>query len=250
MERNVYGRVSQLITDYSTASESFGEMLPKTPEELALAHEQGLSYVLLEDERPIAHAALWPLINIQGIRLYEFGSWITDPEFRHHRMNGMTAGELAAFNLIQQVDLNLVGVIATIKRFNTKKGLEKLGAQTISFHKFPFITGLTCSCVVSEYNHSSCQQRRRPEYGEIIVSSPEGTIYQHDDGFTLPTKSGPPKLPCTLMGFYLPTLKRIETQLGQLFVNVFGHPLCNNGLIDRSTMDQLKVFYQQIGVSL
>lgn len=246
---NPFNTISGWIADFASAPESRGEMLPKTPQELEAIHKQGLSHILLENGRPIAHAALWPLIDTEEIKLFEFGSWITDPSFRHYRLNGMTAGELAAFNLLRQIDLTQIAVTATIKRKNTEKGLRSLGGLPISFHNFPFITGLTCTCNGSD----GCSYRRRPNYGETVIPLSNGNriIYQHEDSFTLPTESlEPPKLPCTLIGFSLPTLAKIEKELGRLFVETFGHPLCNNGPIDQSTMTQLKVFYQQIGVNL
>lgn len=198
---NAFIQVSQLIENY--VAQHSGEMLIKTPEQIETTYRQGNSVIAIHPEDPnlvLGYAALYPfnLKNAFGIELYEFGSWIVHPDFRHHRINGLTIGEYIGQNLIINKD---EPIIATVKRLNTLRAFEKLGFQPIKFQDDPVISTLTCTCPTSSEHHgfSTCQHRSQNP-GEIIKRN---------------GPNEPPKIACTLVGYNLDQLNELEKKLQQ-----------------------------------
>lgn len=201
LPKDAFFQVSQLIEEYNLAHPN--EMLDKNPEVLQQMYEQGYSIVAVDPNNPqlvIAHTALYPF-NLQsafGLRLYEMGSWIVHPEYRHHRVNGFTVGEFVASELISQIK---DPIIATVKRLNTLLAFERLGFNPIEFNKFPCVSSLTCTCPSSSehYGFSTCQHRSQIP-GKII----NGT-----------NPNEPAKITCTLVGYNLNQLTELEKRLQQ-----------------------------------
>lgn len=259
---SIFTHMSSLIDNYARQSESRNEMLVPSPDTLRAVFEEGKSVVLVDREKtPVAHAALWELYtnSQRDCAVYEFGSWIVHPDFRHHKIDGLTLGELVATILLQHVDQQNTGVIATVKRLNSLNGLKKLGALPMRFHDMPFISALTCVCpATSEYHTRSCicPHRRGPSFGEIAVSSSSGVIFSIDEGFTLnhesSSKQNPAKIPCTLVGFNTGTLRHIEQEFSHRYMAIFGEPLSfdHSGLISHEIMGKLYSFYTGLGVKL
>jgi len=197
---DAFEQVSWLIDDYLKTHP--GEMLPKTPDQLKKIYQSGLSAVAVNPQNPnqvIGHAALYPfdIKKILGIELYEFGSWIVDPNFRHHRINCLTIGELIGKELLATANGN--PVIATVKRENTLKAFQRLGFRSLSYSQYPVITSLTCVCPIGgNENGAFCHYHTRKP-GEIINGS-------NDE---------PARIACTLMGYNLDGLNEIENKLQQ-----------------------------------
>ncbi|MGB9883301.1 MAG: hypothetical protein ACPLRN_02185 [Microgenomates group bacterium] len=201
LPKDVFGQVSALITGY--VQEHPGEMLIKTPTEIEQTFTGGNSVIAIHPENPnlvIGYAALYPfgLNEVLNEELFEFGSWIIHPDFRHHRINGQTLGEYVAQNLI---DGKEEPIIATVKRFNTLRALIKLGFKPVKFQDYPCVSSLTCVCPSSSEHHGFNQcQHRSINPGEIV----NGT-----------SQTEPPKIACTLLGYNLEKLTWLEQQLQQ-----------------------------------
>ena len=143
---------------------------------------------------------------------------------------------------------HLTSFITTVKRENSLKGLLKVGFQTISFHQFPFITSLTCSCLTSDhFNSTSCQHRRRPNFGEKIIHGSQGNIYQFEE-LILPNGEDTRKIPCTLLG--CGNFGQIELKLNQLFRELRQHDLPQLDTIDVETIKTIGNFYNQLGIDI
>jgi hypothetical protein len=177
-------------------------MLPKKPEEVKKIYKEGLSVIAVNPENSdqvISHAALYPfgLEKIFGIELYEFGSWIVHPNFRHHRINGLTIGELIGAELLTLAYGN--PVIATVKRQNTMKAFIKLGFVTLPYSEYPITTALTCVCPIRTDLHDAFCHYHTKQPGEIING----------------LNGEPAKITCTLMGYNLKELNQLEKKLKQ-----------------------------------
>jgi hypothetical protein len=197
---DAFEQVSWLIDNYLKTHPD--EMLPKTPEEIGTIYKNSLSAIAVNPQNPnqvIGHAALYPfdIEKILGIELYEFGSWIVHPDFRHHRINGLTIGELIGAELLTTANRN--PIIATVKRENTLKAFQRLGFQPLPYSQYPITTSLTCVCPIGgNENGAFCHYHTR-EPGEIINGS----------------NGEPAKIACTLMGYNLDRLNEIENRLQQ-----------------------------------
>lgn len=199
LPHDAFFQISWLINQYNNTHP--GEMLPKKPQELKKTYLQGNSVILPLPEYPrliIAHAALYPLglRNLTGgIELFEFGSWIVHPDFRHHRINGLTIGEHVGQELIKGIS---DPIIATVKRENTLKAFKKLGFLPINFHEYPLTTTLTCVCpLTSEHFHKSSCRHRAQIPGKIVEINQQNS-------------NEPKKIACTLMGHNLEKLRELE----------------------------------------
>jgi len=210
---NAFEQISWLIDNYLKTHP--GEMLPKTPEEIGTIYKNSLSAIAVspkDQNQVIGHAALYPfdIKKIFGIELYEFGSWIVHPDFRHHRIDGLTIGELIGTELLTIANGN--PVIATVKRENTLRAFIKLGFKPIPYNEYPITTSLTCVCSFEgNENGAFCYYHTRKP-GEIINGS---------DG-------EPAKIVCTLMGYNLKRLNELENKLQQklgLFGQALSHQL-------------------------
>jgi N-acetylglutamate synthase-like GNAT family acetyltransferase len=203
-------------------------MLPKTPNQLKKIYQAGLSVIAVNPDGPnqvIGHAALYPfdIKKILEIKLYEFGSLIVHPDFRHHRINGLTIGELIGTELLAIANGN--PVIATVKRENTLKAFQRLGFQSLPYSQYPMTTSLTCVCPIGgNENGAFCHYHTRKP-GEIING----------------TNGEPAKIACTLMVYNLDRLNKIENRLQQI-LGLSGQAL-NNQLITlaRQRINQLIV---------
>ncbi|GAB4218939.1 MAG: hypothetical protein Fur009_2570 [Candidatus Microgenomates bacterium] len=207
---DVFQQVSQLINEYITSHP--GEMLTKTPDAIAETYHNGNSVIAVHPENPdlvLGYAALYPfgLEKYFSEKLLELGSWIVRPNFRHHRINGLTLGEYLAQELIKDIK---DPIIATVKRFNTLRAFQRLGFSPIKFQDYPCISSLTCVCPTSSEHHGfqSCQHRSINP-GEIINSQ---------------NQNEPPKIACTLMGYNLEQLNSLEQGLQQQ-LGLIGHGL-------------------------
>lgn len=231
LPHDAFFQVSRLIEEYNESHPE--EMLNKPPKKLKEIYLQGNSVILTFPKYPrlvIAHVALYPfglseLTN--GIELYEFGSWIVHPDFRHHRINGLTIGEYAGKELIKNVE---DPIIATIKRFNTLRAFQKLGFVPINFHDHPIISALTCVCpATSEHFHQSNCLHRAQIPGEIV----NGNI-----------PNEPPKIGCTLMARNIDRLKELEQILAQKL------GLTTQAIINPHFFGEVRVALQKNGISL
>lgn len=207
---NAFEQVSQLIAGYVTFHP--GEMLIKTPDDIAQTYNSGNSVIAVHPENQnlvLGYAALYPfgLKENFGTELFEFGSWIVHPDFRHHRINGLTLGEYIALNLISNIN---DPIIATVKRLNTLNAFKRLGFSPIKFQNHPCVSSLTCVCPTSSEHHGFqvCQHRSQNP-GEIINGQ---------------SQNEPPKIACTLMGYNLEQLNSLEQGLQQQ-LGLMGHGL-------------------------
>jgi len=211
-------------------------MLPKTPEQIAATFEQGLATIAIdEQQKVIGHASLSPLIDYGKINIFEFGGWIVNKDHRHERINGLTLGEyiaqLTILNAASQDLTKVIGVIATVKRLNSLKGLKHIGMLPVNYQNYPFTTALTCVCKSSElHSGSECQQRR----SELN---------------TLDEKNISQKIPCTLMVHNSGIFQEIEKELTEIYLNQNNNPLAFDN-IDLNLMLTLKKFYQPLGIEL
>lgn len=201
LPKDAFNQVSTLITGY--VQEQPGEMLIKTPEDIEEMYHSGNSVIAVHPENPdlvIGYAALYPfgLRENFGMELYEFGSWIVHPDFRHYRINGLTLGEYIGQSFIDEKENP---IIATVKRLNTLKAFEKLGFSSVRFQDFPCVSSLTCVCPASSehFGFNQCQYRAINP-GEIINGK---------------SVNEPPKIACTLVGYNLDKLTLLEQQLQQ-----------------------------------
>lgn len=228
---DAFFQVSTLIEEYNKLHPE--EMLNKTPQQLREIYFQGNSIILTLPEYPrlvIAHAALYPfglseLTN--GIELYEFGSWIVHPNFRHQRINGLTIGEYVGKKLIENIKHP---IIATIKRLNTLNALQTLGFVPINFHNHPIISALTCVCpATSEHFHQSSCSHRAQTPGQIINEN-------------IPNE--PPKIGCTLMAYNTDKLKDLEQTLAHRL------GLTTQAIINPNFFKQIREALQKHNISL
>lgn len=231
LPHDAFFQVSEMIKQYNQSHP--GEMLNKTPQQLRKIYLQENSIILTLPEYPrlvIAHAALYPFGLSEltgGIELYEFGSWIVHPDFRHHRINGLTIGEYVGKILIENVE---DPIIATIKRLNTLKAFKRLGFEPINFHDHPIISALTCVCpTTSEHFYQSSCIHRAQTPGQIINKD-------------IPNE--PPKIGCTLMAYNIDRLKELENRLAQTL------SLTTQGIISPSFFEEVRIALQENGISL
>lgn len=243
----VFDTLSRMIAEYANSPVSAGEILPKTASELDGIHRAGLSVILQNQEgSPVAHAALWPLLVLPGqnLSVYELGSWFVAEKYRHQRLNGYTIGEEVVSRLLERLSTRhteneVTAVLATVKRQNSLCGLQRLSLQPISFHRFPLMTALTCSCHTSSehFQPKSCEYRRRPSFGE----SPSHEFSE----LVLQNGTVAPKIPCTLMA--TPFITQVEARLQSLFHEAAGESI---NAVTPQTMRRLLEFYQNLGVDI
>lgn len=226
---DTFDQISNLISEYNATHP--GEMLPKTSEQLRKSYELGLSVILILPENPklvIAHGALYPFglsyLTEEGMELYEVGSLIVHPNFRHRRINGLTIGEFILEILTKKLN---DPAIATVKRENTKRAFERIGFLPISFYNFPIITTLTCICSTSEhFNQLNCRHRTAVPGEKIDEENP----------------NEPNKISCTLMGYNLEKLSDLEQKLAQKL------GLITQASINPSFFKQVKMQLNQFGI--
>lgn len=247
--RSYCGQVVDMIATYASAPKTLGEMLVPSVDSLTEAYEMGDGLMLADlQDRVVANCTFWELINQPnfGVRLYELGSWIVERDHCHRRMGELTIGEHVAQVLLKKASKRNDGVIATVKRLNSYKGLNRIGAEGISYADIPYITGATCVCPLSsEVNTgSTCDYRRRLGHGE----SRNGVGHIIDVNYILDTNAGSLKIPCTLMGFNVPRLREIDGLLKHQHI-MLGGSAVNTGPITVDTMQSVQLFYRGIGVS-
>lgn len=236
---SIFEQISQWINFYNQFH--YSEMLPKSPQELEKIFRDGLSLISFDEKgNPIGHVGLYPLLDYQlgekRLRLAELGSWIVHPDYRHLRLNGLTIGETLIKEMLQRFpDLP---IIATVKRINSLKGMtrEGIGGQALDFNQFSCLSALTCVCSNSSehFGNKRCLYRRNEGNGiekgilEINFLNPEE----------------PKMIPCTLIGFNLPAVEQLESDLQSL---IFG---LERPLINPLTFARVKSFFEDNGVKI
>lgn len=229
---DAFDQISNLINEYNTNHP--GEMLSKTPDRLREIYKSGLSEILILPENPelvIAHAGLYPF-GLQeltgGLELYEVGSFIVHPNFRHRRIDGLTIGEFILQKLLK--GRNEEPIIATVKRQNTLRAFERFSFKPIPFCDFPIVTSLTCTCPTSEhFNNLNCPHRAKIP-GEKFSNNG--------------LNNEPPKIACTLMGYNLEKLKELEERIAQKL------GLIIEGLINPSFFSEVGNQLNRFGINL
>lgn len=260
----IFQRLSSLIHDFRENPKTKNEMLDQDPDKLMGAFLQGKSeiYMVTVDGEPvpIAHCAMWPLADIpaanslQGCRVYELGSWFVEAGFRNHKNidENKTYGELVAQRNIEKVYAAdkeqgyLVAALATVKRANSMRGLNRVGFNAESFHAHQFAAALTCTCPNSSeiYTDEICGYRRTHENGEThhFIALDDISCDVHKD-YVLPNGNGIKKIPCTLMVHNSNTLCEIEDILMQHYLDGENEFLYDIG-ITPDIMRQLAQYYQ------
>lgn len=243
-------QVVDMISDYAINPKTLGEMLVPNVDAMVESYRRGDGVILVNRRgRVVANSTLWELVNRPeiGVRLYELGGWIVDSKERHKRINGLTIGEYVAMLSLDQKSREGGGVIATVKKQNSLRGLERVGAKAISYADFPYIAGGTCVCPLSsEYRTgTTCNYRRSIGNGERLNG--RGHIidndFYSDDHVRL-------SIPCTLMGFDVPRLRRINDRLAQSDRGCNNIPLNNIRQLGVGEFSKLHRFYSTIGISL
>lgn len=257
--QGLFDGVSEMIGSYTTAKKTEGEMLPKTPDEIRDIFITGNSTIMvhkIDDDHyePIAHAAMWPLIQHENLSIYEFGSWIVADDYRHKRLSDhMTIGEEIAVTARQEV-INrdekkgfVVSTIATVKRLNSLKGLIKAGFEPVRFTDSLVVSTATCTCNTSDNDspEHACYFRRGENNGEdsgpfsrfIHITKPNGN-------------GGSPKIPCTLVTDDVYRLNQIEHLLESEYQELVGVSLDTSGIIDHESKKQAHRLFEILGISL
>lgn len=225
-------------------AEKTKEMLPKTSDELMDAFFAGQSCIFVavsQDKEivPIGHASCSPLYTNNDTRVIEFGSWFVDDKHRHIRLNGLTIGETVGLSAIEQAQLSCQQdgvqptIIATVKRQNSLKGLERLGFRKDSFNRRPFTTTLTCVCsdTSEHFGCQACINRRRPGYGELHVQNAEQPMgYQFIDTQT-PNGTGVKIIPCTLLVHESSDIDNFEKRMTNTFTGQVYNGLITEGFM-------------------
>jgi len=164
-------QVSRAIDEYNVDHPA--EMLSKSPEVIWSQLELGLSALIYTQTSDgllfLYHGTSYEMFEqgeelVLGTQILEFGSAITNPNFRAGYGLG-TRGALARAQIMNKYFENGLEAfgLSTIKRFITGHVWSKaIGAQAVSFWEIPYIAYLTDTCEGSSerYGHSSCQYRR------------------------------------------------------------------------------------------
>lgn len=247
-----FEQISRLIKKHN--AEHPDEMLIKDPGTLCQIHQEGLSHLIVFNNEAVAHAALWPLLIKERLEIYELGTWIVDPRYRHLRINDLTLGEYVASGLLKERaitnsdDPKIISVIATVKKYNSLKGLQKAGFEAIKFLEYPFLMCLTCTCpnTSEHYHQKSCRYRQPINFTQNSINYPESN---QSSSFTQKNLGNEPlSISCTLLGY---NAYEAEQELRRLYTLYCNNPIPEtiNPFETPLLFPQLKEFYERLGVS-